>query len=66
MLNEIQKQRAQNPKDDTPLPTTFTSIGSGVIVDSKNGYILTNAHVINDAQKMSRLRLPMADITMRK
>ena len=35
------------------IPTTFVSVGSGVIVDAKNGYILTNAHVINDAQMIA-------------
>lgn len=28
----------------------FSSLGSGVIVDAKNGYVLTNAHVIKDAK----------------
>jgi serine protease Do len=32
-----------------PIPGNVTSAGSGVIVDAKNGYILTNAHVIDDA-----------------
>lgn len=52
-LREIIKQRGgqdDDVKSDQPLPNTFTSVASGVIVDAKNGYILTNAHVINDAQ----------------
>lgn len=52
-LREIIKQRGGQEEDvkaDQPLPNTFTSVASGVIVDAKNGYILTNAHVINDAQ----------------
>jgi len=51
-LRELQKQRAQQtPNGETlPIPNTFVSIGSGVIVDAKNGYILTNAHVVADAQ----------------
>lgn len=51
-LREIQKQRRNNPGDqsDQSMPGTFMSIASGVIVDAKNGYILTNSHVINDAQ----------------
>lgn len=52
-LREIIKQRGgqeEDVKTDQPLPNTFTSVASGVIVDAKNGYILTNAHVINDAQ----------------
>lgn len=32
------------------LPKEFRSFGSGVIVDAKKGYILTNAHVIREAQ----------------
>ncbi|WP_343189228.1 trypsin-like peptidase domain-containing protein [Buchnera aphidicola (Chaitoregma tattakana)] len=27
----------------------FNSLGSGVIIDSKNGYVVTNSHVINDS-----------------
>lgn len=50
-LREIQQERGEDPgKSDTPLPDTFTSIGSGVIVDAKEGLILTNAHVVNNAQ----------------
>lgn len=50
-LREIVKQRRSNPEDDgQPIPTTFTSVGSGVIIDAKQGYILTNSHVVNDAQ----------------
>lgn len=52
-LREIIKQRGgqeEDVKSDQPLPNSFTSVASGVIVDAKNGYILTNAHVINDAQ----------------
>ena len=32
------------------VPDTFLSVASGVIVDAEKGYILTNSHVINDAQ----------------
>jgi serine protease Do len=32
------------------VPDTYLSIGSGVIVDAEKGYILTNAHVVNDSQ----------------
>jgi serine protease Do len=56
-LQLVQKQRQQqNPNKDNPddsnlpVPSTYTSVGSGVIVDAKNGYLLTNAHVVNDAQ----------------
>lgn len=36
-----------------PLQDIYTTVASGVIVDAKNGYILTNAHVVNDAQKVT-------------
>lgn len=57
-LRELLKQRPSNSSNsddssDQKLPTTFVSVGSGVIVDAKNGYILTNAHVINDAQTIA-------------
>lgn len=50
----IKQQQSKQDKDDTdsndqPLPSTYVSVASGVIVDAKNGYILTNAHVIADA-----------------
>lgn len=31
----------------------FAAYGSGVVVDAKNGYILTNAHVVRDAQTVT-------------
>ncbi len=59
-LQEIQKQRQsqnknnngnqQQPEEPGPIPDMAVSVGSGVIVDAKNGYILTNAHVVSDAQ----------------
>lgn len=51
-LREIQKRQqkqGQNLGDDQPVPNKAISVGSGVIVDANNGFILTNAHVINDA-----------------
>lgn len=55
-LRALQKQRGGNQKDDSgdqPTSGTFVSVASGVIVDPKNGYIVTNAHVINDAQTIT-------------
>ncbi len=57
-LREIIKQRRGNQTDnndgsDQALPSTFVSVASGVIVDAKNGYILTNSHVISDAQTVT-------------
>lgn len=53
MLREMQKQRRNSPDDDDDLPGLLTSVASGVIVDAPNGYILTNAHVIADAQTVT-------------
>lgn len=36
-----------------PYPRHFESMGSGVIVDAKAGYILTNAHVIHEAKTIT-------------
>lgn len=54
-LREVQKQRGIKPEDEAnePPPSSYVSVGSGVIVDAANGYILTNAHVVNDAQKVT-------------
>lgn len=54
-LRELQKQRSKSNKDsdDQSEPGVFVSVASGVIVDAKNGYILTNAHVITDAQTVT-------------
>ncbi len=43
-----------NPKNPPPQellkPRSFSSIGSGVIVDPKNGIVVTNSHVIRNAE----------------
>jgi serine protease Do len=46
--NRFRQQRGQNPQD-----RHFTSIGSGVIVDAQKGYILTNAHVVFEANNIT-------------
>ncbi len=38
---------------DIPRERVSRSLGSGVIVDASNGYILTNHHVINDADDIA-------------
>jgi serine protease Do/serine protease DegQ len=59
-----QKQPSQNPLLDDPFyrrffdmpelgPKKFQSAGSGVIFDAKNGYIVTNAHVIESASEIT-------------
>jgi serine protease Do/serine protease DegQ len=38
---------------DQPETREFESAGSGVIVDAQRGYILTNSHVVDDAENIS-------------
>jgi serine protease Do/serine protease DegQ len=38
---------------EQPREREFRSAGSGVIVDAKNGYIITNAHVVKNAQEIT-------------
>ena len=49
----ITNPEKRKPDSSTqPIPDKVLSIGSGVIIDSNKGYILTNAHVVNDAQSI--------------
>lgn len=52
-LIELQRQQSKSGAAGQPIPDTFTSVGSGVLVDAKNGFILTNAHVISSAQSVT-------------
>lgn len=45
----MQKQKQKHGKSG-PIPDKAMSVGSGVIIDAAKGYILTNAHVIDEAQ----------------
>ncbi len=45
-LNKLQKS------ERGPVPDKFLSVGSGVIVNADKGYILTNAHVVDDAERV--------------
>ena len=62
----MREQRPRNPlledpffrrffeaPDLAPRERQFQSAGSGVIVDAKNGYIITNAHVIENADEIT-------------
>lgn len=40
-------------KNAARLPRKFAMLGSGVILDAKSGYIVTNAHVVADANNIS-------------
>jgi len=39
--------------DQGPRERQFQSAGSGVVVDAKNGYIITNAHVVENASEIT-------------
>src|SRR5271155_4650245 len=41
------------PPDARPHERQFRSAGSGVIVDAKNGYIITNHHVVENASEIT-------------
>ncbi|HKT74290.1 MAG TPA: DegQ family serine endoprotease [Steroidobacteraceae bacterium] len=41
------------PQDSGPHDRPFQSAGSGVIFDAKNGYIVTNAHVVENASEIT-------------
>ncbi len=41
------------PPDTGPRERQFQSAGSGVIVDAKNGYIVTNHHVVENASEIT-------------
>ena len=51
------------PPDAKPRERQFQSAGSGVIVDAKNGYIITNYHVIEGMTEESTTRSPSVPIT---
>jgi Do/DeqQ family serine protease len=48
---------------NVPRERTFQSAGSGVIVDAKNGYIITNAHVIEAATEITVTLLDNRSLT---
>jgi serine protease Do len=48
----LQKEN-QLPGVNGDIPDKVTSTASGVIVDAKKGYILTNAHAVRDAQQIT-------------
>ncbi len=48
--------KPQNPFSESSnqqKPSKFEALGSGVIIDAKNGYILTNAHVLREAKRIT-------------
>lgn len=48
---KLQREKQLRGKNG-PIPEKVVSIASGVIVDAQHGYILTNAHVIAEAQSV--------------
>lgn len=48
----LQNQAPLPPGQDNPLVKRYAKMGSGVIVDAKKGWIITNAHVVSDAKKI--------------
>lgn len=52
-LRQLLKQRRGMEGQNQEAPDSFNSVASGVIVDAKHGYILTNAHVVADAEIIS-------------
>jgi serine protease Do/serine protease DegQ len=48
---------------NVPRERSFQSAGSGVIVDAKNGYIITNAHVIENADEITVTLLDNRSLT---
>lgn len=50
---DIPPNQLPPPVPGRPYPRHFESMGSGVIVDAKTGYILTNAHVIHEAKTIT-------------
>lgn len=50
------------PPEQGPRERPFQSAGSGVIFDAKNGYILTNAHVVENASEITVTLLDGRDL----
>ncbi|WLI76785.1 serine endoprotease DegQ [Kosakonia sp. H02] len=51
--DELKKYFGEELPDQPQQPQPFEGLGSGVIIDAAKGYVLTNNHVINQAQKIS-------------
>jgi serine protease Do len=48
----LQKEKQIQGNENGEIPDKVVSIASGVIVDIKKGYVLTNAHAVRDAQQV--------------
>jgi serine protease DegQ len=49
--DDLKKYLGEDAPNDQPQP--FEGLGSGVIIDAAKGYVLTNNHVVSEAQKIS-------------
>lgn len=49
-INILNRLKQQAQATNTPFIDKILSVGSGVIVDANKGYIITNAHVVADAE----------------
>lgn len=54
-IRQLERMRQESDSQDQKklIPDKMLSVASGVIVDAEKGYILTNAHVIEDAQSVT-------------
>ncbi len=72
----LENPRANNPLLDDPFfrrffgdqlprqgPRPFQAAGSGVVVDEKNGYIITNAHVVENSTEITVTTQEGANLT---
>ncbi|MFP4354588.1 MAG: Do family serine endopeptidase [Phycisphaerae bacterium] len=48
-MPNMPRRRPQQPENNQPREFFQRGMGSGVIIDAENGYILTNAHVVAEA-----------------
>lgn len=53
LLDDPFFRRFFDAPEEGPRERQFQSAGSGVIVDAKNGYIITNAHVLENASEIT-------------
>lgn len=52
-LDTMMRLQQERKNLNGPIPDKLMSVASGVIVDAGKGYILTNAHVIDDAESVT-------------
>ncbi|MCL5260908.1 MAG: Do family serine endopeptidase [Gammaproteobacteria bacterium] len=50
---QMLKNKKKSQNFNFPYPPKYEDLGSGVIVDAEHGYVITNAHLIKDAQAIT-------------